>query len=85
MNKRSNALQQVLWSVSVQHGPGGAKKIFSRAGINNKMSDAQIIDAVYRERSANKGMKYFPSSSQSIRNSVLRRFESEKKDAISML
>lgn len=85
VNKRSNALQQVLWSVSVQHGAGGAKNIFSRAGINNKMSDAQIINAVYRERSANNGMKYFPSSSPSVRASVLGRFKKEEKDAIKLL
>lgn len=85
LTKRSNAVQQVLWSVSVQHGPGGAKNIFSRAGINNKMTDRQIIDAVYKERSANNGMKYFPSSGQNVRNSVLRRFEKEYQDAVKML
>jgi len=85
VNKRSNALQQVLYSVSVQHGPGGAKNVFKGAGINNKMTDEQIIRAVYRERSANNGMKYFKSSSPSIRAGVLGRFKKEEQDAISLL
>lgn len=85
VNKRSNAVQQVLWSVSVQHGPGGAKNVFKSAGINNNMTDRQIIDAVYKERKADNGMKYFKSSSPSIRQGVMRRFDEEYKDAVGLL
>ena len=85
LSKRSNAVQQVVWSVGVQHGSGGAPRLIKNAGITNKMTDEQIIRAIYRERSANNGMKYFPSSSASVRAGVVGRFKKEEKDAISLL
>jgi hypothetical protein len=84
-SKRSAAVQNALWSTSVQHGVGGAVRVFKNAGINNKMSDAEIIKRIYQERGANNGKKYFPSSSQEIRNSVVSRFKRELQDALSML
>jgi hypothetical protein len=69
------ALQNVLWSVAVQHGAGGAASIFKNAGIRSGMSEADIIRRVYAERSAGNGSKYFSRSSSSIRKSVVRRFQ----------
>lgn len=85
INKRSRALQDVLWSTAVQHGAAGANRVFKNAGVNNKMSDKQIIEAVYNERMANNGMKYFSKSSSSIRKGVVNRFKREKQDALAML
>lgn len=82
---RSAAIQDVLWSTSVQHGSGGAATIFKNAGITANMTDAEIIIRVYRERSADNGNKYFPSSSDSIRKGVVNRFKSELADALKML
>lgn len=82
-NSRSLALQNVIWSIGVQHGSGGANNIFRAAGINNNMSDRQIIEKLYAERM--KVNKYFSRSSQSIRNSVYKRFQQELKDALAML
>lgn len=82
-NKRSSALQNVVWSVGVQHGSGGASGIFKNAGISNKMSDADIIKRIYNER-----MKvdiYFRSSPSSTKASVKKRFANELKDALAML
>lgn len=83
INKRSNALQQVVWSMGTQHGSGGALSIFRNANITNSMSDAEIIKRLYAERS--KVNKYFSSSSQGIRNSVKNRFERELQDALALL
>ncbi|MGF6951862.1 uncharacterized protein YidB (DUF937 family) [Neobacillus sp. B4I6] len=85
VNRYSSALQNVLWSVSVQHGSGGASKVFRNAGIRKGMSEAEIIKRVYAERMANGGRKYFSRSSPSIRNSVVRRFKNELRDALNML
>lgn len=85
VNRYSAALQNVLWSVSVQHGAGGAASIFKNAGIRNGMSEADIIRRVYAERSAGNGSKYFSRSSSSIRKSVVRRFQNELRDALAML
>jgi hypothetical protein len=83
LSKRSSALQNVVWSVSVQHGTGGAARMFKNAGITNGMSDATIIKKIYAERSNT--ARYFPSSSTAIRNSVANRFKSELNDALRML
>jgi hypothetical protein len=87
INKHSLALQNVLWSIATQHGSAGASRIFKNAigGKGSTMSDEAIIRAVYNERMAGNGMKYFPSSSQSIRNSVVNRFKNELADALAML
>lgn len=85
VTKRSKAVQDVLWSTATQHGPGGAQKVFKGAGVNSKMSDAEIIKRVYAERGASNGMKYFRSSSPGIRKGVVNRFKNEMKDALSML
>lgn len=85
VNRRSKAVQDVLWSTAVQHGTQGAYNVFRSAGIKNSMSDRQIINAIYNERSANGGKKYFSKSSSGVRNSVLNRFKNERSDALSML
>lgn len=85
MAERSPAIQDVLWSTSVQHGSGGAANIFKNAGITDNMTDAEIIVRIYRERAANDGKKYFPSSSDAVRKSVVNRFKSELADALKML
>lgn len=85
VSKRSKAIQDVLWSTAVQHGVKGAEKIFKNAGITPMLSDEQIINRIYNERAAKNGNKYFSSSSAPIRNSVVKRFASERKDALSML
>lgn len=82
---RSAAVQDVLWSTSVQHGSGGAAKVFKNAGITADMTDAQIIQRVYAERGANNGNKYFSSSSEDVRKGVVNRFKSELIDALKML
>lgn len=85
INKRSKAVQDALWSTAVQHGTGGALKVFKNASINNRLSDREIITRIYNERAANNGKKYFSRSSANIRQGVINRFKREMKDALSML
>lgn len=84
-SKRSSALQNVLFSLATQHGTAGAAKIVKRAGVTTGMSDADIINRIYDERSADGGMRYFPSSSASVRKAVVNRFKQERQDALNML
>ncbi len=84
-SKRSIALQNVLFSVATQHGTGGAGKLIKRAGITPGMSDTEIINRIYNERSADNGMRYFSGSSPAVRNSVVNRFKQERQDALNML
>ena len=85
---KSKTLQDVLWSTSVQHGAGGCNKIFKRAiqrcGTKTPTDDALIV-AVYNERAADNGRKYFGSSNNNIRQSVVKRFNNEKLDALKSL
>lgn len=90
VSTRSKALQDALWSTAVQHGPGGANTIFqraiNRAGVPaDQITDEELIIAVYDERGADNGRKYFGRSTGAIRSSVVNRFVNEKSDALSML
>lgn len=85
VTKRSQAVQDAIWSTAVQHGSGSVSKILKNAGVNTIMNDAEIIRRIYAERAAGNGSKYFSSSSTAVRNSVVKRFGSEMKDALNML
>lgn len=84
LSKYPRAVQDAVWSTSVQHGVGGAKNILNKVARVG-MTPETIINAIYNERSRNNGMAYFPSSSSSIRNGVLNRFSKERNDALRML
>lgn len=77
------AVQNMIWSIGVQHGAGGANTIFKNANISKGMTWETIISKVYNERS--KVDKYFTSSPKNIKQSVYNRFQKEKSDALSML
>jgi len=86
VNKRSQAVRDVVWSTAVQHGVGGAQSVIKAAiGNNPNISDEELIRKIYAERGANDGKKYFSSSSDSIRQSVVNRFRNELQDALKML
>jgi hypothetical protein len=83
LSKMPKAVKDMIWSIGVQHGAGGAAKIFKNSGAREGMSAASIIKAVYNERmNVN---RYFPSSPGSIKNGVLSRFKRELSDALNML
>lgn len=82
----SPAMQEVLWSTAVQHGPTGARRLFGRAAAQiaasggNPKDEAALIDTVYTLR---KGQ--FASSSPSVRAAVRSRFDDERSQALAML
>jgi hypothetical protein len=93
VDAHSNALRDVAWSTSVQHGAGN--KIFQRAlqkAIDenrlDQLSDAEIIALVYAERGrVNPDGKsaYFSRSSPKVQESVRKRFKNEQQDALQEL
>lgn len=92
VNTRSRALQDVVWSTAVQHGPG--TPIVGRAcsSLSCKAADAnydeQLIRAIYAERGRRKpdgNLAYFGKSSPSVQQGVANRFKSELQDALKML
>ena len=93
--QRSVTVQNVVWSTAIQHGAGGARNIFQRALAalgypSNEVTvlqptDAALTRAVYAERRANNGSKYFGSSTAAVRSSVVNRFHNEEADALRSL
>lgn len=86
VTRRSYALREVLWSTAVQHGPGGAERIFTQAIEKAEAMppgqdfDKAVIEEVYRVR----GQKFFRHNKR-IREAVLSRFQDEKTTAIALL
>ena len=84
-DKISSAMQEVLWSTAVQHGPSGAARIFSRAAENagnarDRNYDRKLIDNVYAIRA-----EQFGSSTEQVQQSVRNRMHKEKALALNML
>ncbi|MCE5333033.1 MAG: hypothetical protein LLG06_00430 [Desulfobacteraceae bacterium] len=84
VSRAPKALQEVLWSTAVQHGPRGAAKIFSRAVEKSQTKTgvqlAQLIGSVYDMRAGQ-----FGSSSPETRSAVKNRFKEEGRLALAML
>jgi len=74
----SQALQEVMWSTSVQHGGGGAGQIFNKV-YKPGMSQEDLIKGIYAER----GTK-FSSSTPEVQQSVLNRFQKEQQQALNL-
>lgn len=78
----SKALQDVLWSTSVQQR-NLSKGIFNNSwkeGISNE----DFIRNIYAERGADGGKKYFSRSTEGVRQSVLKRYGREAADALAL-
>lgn len=93
---RSNALQDVIWSTAVQHGPN--TPVVHRAIQNlggggaaapaDREHDRRLIVAIYAERgrrNADGNLVYFSKNSQAVQDGVARRFRDEERDALRML
>jgi murein DD-endopeptidase MepM/ murein hydrolase activator NlpD len=92
INTRSNALQNVVWSTAVQHGPGTPIVHRACATLSCKQTDPQydeqLIRAIYAERGRRKpdgNLAYFGKSSPSVQTGVANRFKNELQDALKML
>jgi LysM repeat protein len=96
LSTRSNALKDVAWSTSVQHGPetNAIVKAMARVEAQGvKPSDGQtydraLINAIYDERGkrdASGALAYFTSASAQVQASVAARFADERRDALAML
>jgi hypothetical protein len=83
---QSNAINQVIWSTSTQHGPRWAVEAFKKAKPRERERD--IIKAIYELRAAAfKNSTYYNSSTsrRRIRDNVLKRYESELKEALELV
>jgi hypothetical protein len=92
----SHALQDVIWSTAVQHGPKAtivhlAFERMRTAGTFNPSApnfDRNAIQAIYAERGrkdANGVLVHFSRNSPAVQQGVARRFVAELADALKML
>lgn len=79
MLSKSKALQEVLWSTSVQHGGAGSAEIFNKV-FKEGTTEQDLIKAIYAER----GTKFGSSTAQE-RASVQNRFAQEQQLALGMV
>jgi len=89
-SRRSEALREVIWSTSVQHGPGTSivRDVIFTGVSHEDVSDRQIIEAIYAERGrtdANGVLVHFSRNSVEVQRGVANRFKSEMADAVRML
>lgn len=89
---RSHALQDVIWSTAVQHGPGNNLVHKALAKVSLSQSDpgfdAAVIKAIYAERGRKNAagkLVHFSRNSASVQKGVARRFQDEQRDALKML
>lgn len=74
-------LQDAVWSIAVQHGPGSSIPILGIKASKGK-TDADYINAIYDERS-NVG-KYFSRSTPAVQDSVSKRYIRERRDCLAL-
>jgi septal ring factor EnvC (AmiA/AmiB activator) len=77
--ENSKALQEMMYSTAVQHGPGGAMSIMNSV-FKKGMTDEQLVKAVYKER----GTK-FGGSTANVQAGVAKRFANEEQDIMGLL
>jgi murein DD-endopeptidase MepM/ murein hydrolase activator NlpD len=90
---RSVALQNVVWSTAVQHGPGNSivhLAIQSLRGLSpsDPNYDKKLIMAIYAERGRKNAagvLVHFARNSAAVQRGVANRFVSEERDALAML
>jgi hypothetical protein len=80
----NKGLQEMMFSMAIQHGPGGAPAILNKV-FKKGMTPQQLAEAAYAERGADGGSRYFSKSSAQERAGVLSRFGREKQDVLALL
>ncbi|MFA7578093.1 MAG: hypothetical protein WC002_08530, partial [Candidatus Muiribacteriota bacterium] len=84
LSLRSQILQEVANSISVQHGPGS--NVISKAiiGLPQTISDEDMIKKIYEYKYTNVGT-HFRSSSHQVQNAVANRIQREASIALGSL
>jgi LysM repeat protein len=89
---RSHALQDVIWSTAVQHGPGSGIPVRAIGTLTvqpgDPAFDRQLIKAIYAERGRRKPdgtLAHFSRNSLEVQRGVARRFVDEERLALEML
>lgn len=89
---RSHAVQDCIWSTSVQHGPGSGipHTALANVGVGPEHPDfdRRFLTAVYNERGRKRSdgvLAHFTRASPAVQQGVANRFKRELQDALAML
>ncbi len=95
VTRRSHALQDVVWSTAVQHGPRNkivhkALAALTKQAVTprTKGFEKAFIEAIYAERGRvkrNGDLVHFSRDSAAVQKGMAKRFVNELKDALHML
>ena len=92
LSTHSRAIQDVIWSTAVQHGPRGSIIVnaIKSVGVipSGEDFDRALIDAIYSERGRRDPdgrLAHFRKNSVEVQEGVAKRFRNERNDAIAML
>jgi hypothetical protein len=80
----NKGLQEMMFSMAIQHGPGGAPAILNKVYKKGMKAD-ELVNAAYEERGADKGQRYFGKSTENERAGVVSRFGRERQDVLALL
>jgi hypothetical protein len=88
----SHALQDVIWSTAVQHGPGANVPHVALSSVRTRPGDPSFdrdfIVAIYAERGRKRAdgvLARFSRNSPAVQRGVAQRFRDEQRDALAML
>ena len=96
VTSRSRALQDVIWSTAVQHGPNNSIVHRALDSVRHDSAvdlaaadfDQKLIHAIYAERGrkdAQGNLVHFAHNSPAVQQGVARRLVEEEQDALAML
>jgi hypothetical protein len=93
VNSCSFALQNVIWSTAVQHGPNSSivqRALSTLGAVNPTVPDfeSRLIKAIYAERgrqNAQGQLVYFSHCTPAVQQGVAQRFIAEQREALRML
>jgi hypothetical protein len=83
LSQYSAAVQDMIWSTSVQFGPNKLSVFLNPLKDRTQLTDKDVVNLVMDYKLANIGT-YFASSSESIRQGIQKRYASEKTELLKL-
>ena len=85
-NKHSRAAQEILWSTSIQYGPGTSVLDQAFSGKNPQgMSAPQLVKTAMDYKRDTVGVKWYTNASEAVKKGVRNRFDVGERQALNAL
>jgi hypothetical protein len=83
-DKYGPAVKDLIWSTAVQLGPGRIDDAFRVLANKSVLTEKEIVDLVTQHK-INLIPKFFARSSQSVQQSIVNRYQSERADLLKLI